>query len=466
MVMRMLAQWPEIHATPPHPASFYTERSMIPKIPVSNRTRSQALQQRAERFFPGGVNSPVRAFRAVGGAPPFVERAEGAWITDADGNRYIDYFGSWGPMILGHAFPPVVEAIERAARNSASFGASTAAEGDLAERVVACYPAIEKLRFVSSGTEATMSAIRLARAATGRKIIVKFEGCYHGHSDGLLVKAGSGVATFGIPGSAGVPDEIAHLTLALPFNDLGAVEAAFAAHPGAIAAVILEPIVGNAGCIPPFSGYLAGLRALTAHEGALLIVDEVMTGFRVALGGALELYGVDADLVTLGKIVGGGLPVGVFGGKRVLMDMLAPLGPVYQAGTLSGNPLAMAAGSATVSYLQEHATEVYPRLEATAKAVTEGVAAEAAKAGVALTVNRVGAMWTWFFTPDPVTNYDEAAKSDTAAFGRVHRAMLEQGVWLPPSQFEAAFLSTAHGEEETAATIDAARQAFKAIPAF
>jgi glutamate-1-semialdehyde 2,1-aminomutase len=429
------------------------------------RTRSQALQQRAERFFPGGVNSPVRAFRAVGGAPPFIESAEGAWLTDADGNRYIDYFGSWGPMILGHAFPPVVEAIERVARRSASFGASTGAEADLAERVVACFPAIEKMRFVSSGTEATMSAIRLARAATGRNVIVKFEGCYHGHADGLLVKAGSGVATFGIPGSAGVPDEVAHLTLALPYNDLSAVEAAFAVHPGAIAAIILEPVVGNAGCIAPAPGYLAGLRALTAREGALLIADEVMSGFRVALGGALELYGVDADLVTLGKIVGGGLPVGVFGGKRALMDVLAPLGPVYQAGTLSGNPLAMAAGIATVSYLQEHADEVYPQLEATSKAVTEGVAAEAAKAGVPLTLNRVGAMWTWFFTPHPVTNYEEAAKSDTAAFGRFHRSMLDQGVWLPPSQFEAAFLSTAHGQAETAATIAAASEAFKAVKA-
>jgi glutamate-1-semialdehyde 2,1-aminomutase len=405
----------------------------------------------------------VRAFRAVGGAPPFIESAKGAWIIDADGNRYIDYFGSWGPMILGHAFPPVVEAIERAARNSASFGASTAAEADLAERIVACFPAIEKLRFVSSGTEATMSAIRLARAATGRKIVVKFEGCYHGHSDGLLVKAGSGVATFGIPGSAGVPEEIAHLTLALPYNDLAAVEAAFAAHPDAIAAVIIEPIVGNAGCIPPAPGYLAGLRALTAREGALLIVDEVMTGFRVALGGALELYGIDADLVTLGKIVGGGLPVGVFGGKRALVDQLAPLGPVYQAGTLSGNPLAMAAGIATLTYLQEHAAQVYPQLEATAKAIAEGVAAEAAHAGVSITLNRVGAMWTWFFTPGPVTDYSEAARSDVAAFGRFHQAMLDAGVWLPPSQFEAAFVGAAHGEEEVAATVAAAGKALQAV---
>jgi glutamate-1-semialdehyde 2,1-aminomutase len=425
-------------------------------------TRSQELQQRAEHYFPGGVNSPVRAFRAVGGHPPFVESAKGAYLTDADGNRYIDYFGSWGPMILGHAFPPVVEAIERAARKSASFGASTAAESELAERVVACYPKLEKLRFVSSGTEATMSAIRVARAATNRNLIVKFEGCYHGHADGLLVKAGSGVATLGIPGSAGVPDQIAHLTLALPYNDLFAVEAAFAAHTGEIAAVILEPVVGNAGCIAPAEGYLDGLRAITRREGALLIADEVMTGFRVALGGAVERYGMDPDLITLGKIVGGGLPVGVFGGKREFMDLLAPLGPVYQAGTLSGNPLAMAAGLATVGYLQDHAGEVYPRIEATAKAVFDGVAAEAKKAGVPLTTNRVGAMGTWFFTPGPVTDYDSAAKSDTAMFGRFHRAMLEQGVWLPPSQFEAAFLGTAHGDAEVKATIAAAGEAFKA----
>jgi glutamate-1-semialdehyde 2,1-aminomutase len=436
---------------------------MSSQLPAPSLPRSQVLQQRAERFFPGGVNSPVRAFGAVGGAPPFVERAEGAWLIDADGNRYIDYFGSWGPMILGHAFPPVVEAIERAARNSASFGASTAAEADLAERVTACFPAIEKMRFVSSGTEATMSAIRLARAATGRKIIVKFEGCYHGHADGLLVKAGSGVATFGIPGSAGVPEEIARLTLALPYNDLSAVETAFAAYPDAIAAVILEPVVGNAGCIAPAAGYLAGLRALTQREGALLIADEVMTGFRVSLGGACQLYSLDPDLVTLGKIVGGGLPVGIFGGKRAYMDLLAPLGPVYQAGTLSGNPLAMAAGIATVGYLQAHAGEVYPRLEATAKAVAEGVAAEAARAGVPLTLNRVGSMWTWFFTAGSVTDYAQAAQSDTAAFGRFHHAMLNQGVWLPPSQFEAAFLSTAHGKEEVATTIAAAKEYFSAV---
>jgi glutamate-1-semialdehyde 2,1-aminomutase len=436
---------------------------MSSKPSTPRLARSHALQERAERFFPGGVNSPVRAFRAVGGDPPFIERAKGAYLHDVDGKSYIDYFGSWGPMILGHAFPPVVEAIERAARNSASFGASTAAEGDLAERILACYPVIEKLRFVSSGTEATMSAIRVARAATNRKIIIKFEGCYHGHADGLLVKAGSGVATFGIPGSAGVPDEIAHLTHALPYNDLAAVEAAFDAHPDRIAAVILEPVVGNAGCISPAPGYLRGLRELTEREGALLIVDEVMTGFRVALGGACERYQIDPDLVTLGKIVGGGLPVGVFAGKRRYMDLLAPLGPVYQAGTLSGNPLAMAAGIATISYLQGHADAVYPQIEKTAGAVAEGVAEEAAKADIPMTLNRVGAMWTWFFTPDGVTNYDEAAKSDTAAFGRFHRAMLEKGVWLPPSQFEAMFLGVAHEEADVRATIEAARATFQVI---
>ncbi|MGO8757504.1 MAG: glutamate-1-semialdehyde 2,1-aminomutase [Terracidiphilus sp.] len=452
-----------------------------------HRARSQELQQRAERLFPGGVNSPVRAFRAVGGDPPFIERAEGAYLYDVDGNRYIDYFGSWGPMILGHAFPPVVEAIQRAARNSTSFGASTAAEGDLAERIAACYPAIEKMRFVSSGTEATMSAIRLARAVTGRKIVVKFEGCYHGHSDGLLVKAGSGVATFGIPGSAGVPKEIARLTLALPYNDLkaarnalasqstdvsvlssyqndfSALKAAFVAHPNSVAAVIVEPIVGNAGCIPPARGYLAGLRKLTERHGALLIVDEVMTGFRVALGGACELYGLEPDLVCLGKIVGGGLPVGVFGGKREFMDQLAPLGPVYQAGTLSGNPLAMAAGLATVRYLQEHAREVYPRLEAASKALAEGVAQEAARLRIPLATNRVGSMWTWFFTKGPVSNYARASRSNTAAFAHFHRALLDRGVWLPPSQFEAAFMSCAHTDADVQATIEAAHWALRSL---
>ncbi|HEX4004906.1 MAG TPA: glutamate-1-semialdehyde 2,1-aminomutase [Acidobacteriaceae bacterium] len=423
-----------------------------------DRSRSHELQQRAERYFPGGVNSPVRAFRAVGGEPPFVERAAGAYLWDADGNRTIDYFGSWGPMILGHAFPPVVAAIQKAAERSASFGASTAAEGDLAERVVAAYPSVEKLRFVSSGTEATMSAIRVARAFTGRKFIVKFEGCYHGHADGLLVKAGSGVATFGIPGSAGVPEETAHFTLAVPFNDVAAVEAALAAH--AVACVIVEPVVGNAGCIPPAAGYLEALRRLTEQHGALLIFDEVMTGFRVALGGAQELYGIQPDLTTLGKILGGGLPCGAFGGRAEVMDLLAPLGPVYQAGTLSGNPLAMAAGVAMLDYLREHRAEVYARLEATSAAVAEGVALAAARVGIAMTTNRVGAMWTWFFMGGPVTNYEQAAQSDTARFGVFHRGMLEAGVWLPPSQFEAAFVGTAHTEEDVRATVEAAGAVF------
>ncbi len=425
--------------------------------------RSQELRQRAEQLFPGGVNSPVRAFRAVGGDPPFVERAEGAYLWDADGNRYIDYCGSWGPMILGHAVPAVVEAIREAAGRSASFGASTASEGDLAELVTACYPALGKLRFVSSGTEATMSAIRLARAFTGRKYVIKFEGCYHGHADGLLVKAGSGVATFGIPGSAGVPEETAHFTLALPYNDAAAVEAAFAAHRGEIACVIVEPVVGNAGCIPPEPGYLEALRELTAGEGALLIFDEVMTGFRVALGGAQERYGIRPDLTTLGKILGGGLPCGAFGGRAEIMDQLAPLGPVYQAGTLSGNPLAMAAGVATVSHLREHRAEVYARLERLSAGVADGVAEAAAGCGIPLTTNRVGAMFTWFFTSEPVRDFNGAARSDTQRFAAFHRAMLEAGVWLPPSQFEAAFVSAAHTDGDVRETVNAARSALAAM---
>jgi glutamate-1-semialdehyde 2,1-aminomutase len=425
--------------------------------------RSRELQKRAESLFPGGVNSPVRAFRAVGGEPPFLVRAEGAHLWDADGNRYVDYFGSWGPMILGHAFPPAVAAIQKAAAHGASFGASTPSEGDLAELVIAAYPSIEKLRFVSSGTEATMSAIRLARAFTKRKFIIKFEGCYHGHADGLLVKAGSGVATFGIPGSAGVPEEIAHFTLALPFNDIAAVEAVFDARPDSIAAIILEPVVGNAGTISPRPGYLQALRELTKREGALLIFDEVMTGFRVAYGGAQALYEIEPDMTTLGKIIGGGLPCGAFGGRQEIMNMLAPLGPVYQAGTLSGNPLAMAAGIATVGHLAAHRDEVYPRLEHLSRAVAEGVEEEAESAGVSVVTNRVGAMWTWFFTDGQVRDFDGAAASDTAAFGRFHRAMLDAGFWLPPSQFEAAFLGTAHTDHDVAATIAAAREAFAAV---
>jgi glutamate-1-semialdehyde 2,1-aminomutase len=425
--------------------------------------KSREFQLRAERFLPGGVDSPVRAFRAVGGAPPFHVSAEGAYLWVADGNRYLDYFGSWGPMILGHAYPPVVEAIQRAAANGASFGASTPTEGELAEMVVSAVPSIEKLRFVSSGTEATMSAIRVARAYTGRKYIVKFEGCYHGHSDGLLVKAGSGVATFGIPGSAGVPEEIVHFTLALPFNDVAAVEAAFALHKDEIACVIVEPVVGNMGCVPPAPGYLEALRRITADAGTVLIFDEVMTGFRVALGGAQGLYGIKPDMTTLGKIIGGGLPCGAFGGRAEIMDLLAPLGPVYQAGTLSGNPLAMAAGIATVGELIWREGEIYAHLERVSAAVASGVAAEAAVAGVSVVTNRVGSMFTWFFTETPVHDWETAATSDTALFGRFHRAMLDAGVWLPPSQFEAMFLGTAHGEAEVAETIAAAHRVFAEV---
>jgi glutamate-1-semialdehyde 2,1-aminomutase len=426
---------------------------------------SLELERRAEGYFPGGVNSPVRAFRAVGGHPPFVVRGEGAYLFDADGNRYVDLFGSWGPMILGHAYPPVVEAIREAAGRGASFGASHAGEASLAEMVRSCFPSVEKMRFVSSGTEACMSAIRLARGFTGRNFVIKFEGCYHGHADALLVKAGSGVATLGIPGSAGVPEETAMHTLALPYNDLGAVEAAFAAWPGEIACVIVEPVVGNAGTIAPRAGYLAGLRRLCTEHGALLILDEVMTGFRVSLGGAQRLYagelGTGPDLTTLGKILGGGLPCGAFGGRAEVMDMLAPLGPVYQAGTLSGNPLAMAAGVATIGYLMEHESEIYARLERVTREIAEGVGELAREAGVAITVNRMGSMFTWFFTGQAVTDFASAASSDTEAFAGFHRRMLEAGVWLPPSQYEAAFVGAAHGALEVERVLEAARGALK-----
>ncbi len=346
-----------------------------------NLTKSRALQKRAEQLIPGGVNSPVRAFRSVGSDPPFLVRGEGAHVWDADGNRYIDYVGSWGPLILGHSNPEVIEAIVQAARNGTSFGASTPSEADLAALVTEAFPAIEKVRFVSSGTEATMSAIRLARAATGRKIIVKFEGCYHGHSDALLVKAGSGVATLGIPGSAGVPEEFVAFTLALPYNNPDAVEAAFAKFKGQIACVIVEPVVGNMGCVPPRPGYLEALREITTREGALLIFDEVMTGFRVAFGGASELYNIKPDLTTLGKIIGGGLPVGAYGGPANIMDLVAPVGPVYQAGTLSGNPLAMAAGIAVLGQLKAGREQFYRQLDENADKLVAGVTAAAQRGG-------------------------------------------------------------------------------------
>jgi glutamate-1-semialdehyde 2,1-aminomutase len=426
---------------------------------------SRKLQKRAEQVLPGGVNSPVRAFGAVGGDAPFIVRGEGSQIFDADGNRYIDYVGSWGPMILGHAAPPVIEAVTRAARNGTSFGASTPGEADLAEMVIAAFPHLEKVRFVNSGTEATMSAIRLARAYTQRKYIVKFEGCYHGHADALLVKAGSGVATLGIPGSAGVPEEFTQFTLALPFNDTDALERAFAKFKHQIACVIVEPVVGNMGCVPPAGGYLEALRAITRREQSILIFDEVMTGFRLAFGGAQELYSITPDVTTMGKIIGGGLPVGAYGGPSEIMGLVAPLGPMYQAGTLSGNPLAMAAGVAALEYLREHKQEIYPRLERLSSELVTGVAAAAKQAGIAMTHNRVGSMFTWFFAPGPVTDWGSASKSDPEAFGRFFRSMLDGGFYLPPSQFEAAFLSAAHSEEDVRQTVAAAKQAFQLVHA-
>jgi glutamate-1-semialdehyde 2,1-aminomutase len=425
---------------------------------------SRKLQARAEKLIPGGVNSPVRAFRAVGGDPPFIVRGEGSHIWDADGNKYIDYVGSWGPLLLGHAEPTVIEAVIAAARRGTSYGASTPAEADLAELVASAFPHVGKVRFVSSGTEATMSAIRLARAFTKRKYIVKFEGCYHGHADALLVKAGSGVATLGIPGSAGVPEEFTQFTLALPYNDICALDQTFEKFKHQIACVIVEPVVGNMGCVPPERRYLEALRAITAHDKSLLIFDEVMTGFRLAFGGAQELYGIQSDLTTMGKIIGGGLPVGAYGGPAEIMDMVAPLGTMYQAGTLSGNPAAMAAGYAMLTYLREH-QEIYAKLDRLAAEVVEGVAAAAKDAGVILSHNRVGSMFTWFFTAGPVSDWKSAAKSDTEAFGRFFRAMLENGIYLPPSQFEAAFMSAAHTENDVQQTIAAAKQAFATVAA-
>ena len=424
---------------------------------------SHALQQRAETFFPGGVNSPVRAFRAVGGEPPMIVSGEGARMTDADGNRYIDYVLSWGPLMLGHCAPEVVAAVMEAARKGTSFGASTPAEADLAEQVIEAFPSMEKVRFVSSGTEATMSAIRLARAATGRKYIVKFEGCYHGHSDALLVKAGSGVATFGIPGSAGVPEEFVKFTLALPYNNVAALEEALSKFKDQIACVIIEPVVGNMGCVPPKAGYLEAVRKLTARDGSLLIFDEVMTGFRVSYGGAQQLYNIKPDLTTLGKVIGGGLPVGAYGGPAALMNQISQLGPVYQAGTLSGNPLAMAAGLAMLKTLGAGRETIYPALNARAAKLVTGVADAAHAAGISITANQVGSMFTWFFTDHEVFDWDTAAPCNTELFGRFHRGMLDSGVWLPPSQFEAAFLSTAHTDEDINATIAAARAVFGAI---
>jgi glutamate-1-semialdehyde 2,1-aminomutase len=424
-------------------------------------TRSQALWTEAQTLIPGGVNSPVRAFKSVGAEPIFIARAEGATLWDVDGNRYVDYIGSWGPMILGHGHPAVRAALHAAVDGGTSYGAPSAGEVELARLITRIYPAIEQVRLVNSGTEATMSALRLARAATGREKIVKYVGCYHGHADMLLVQAGSGVATLGLPDSPGVTPGAVANTLTLPFNDGEALEALFQAEGDRIAAVIVEPVVGNAGTLLPEPGYLEQLREVTRRHGALLIFDEVMTGFRVALGGAQERFGIVPDLTCLGKIVGGGVPVGAYGGRRDLMSWVAPAGPMYQAGTLSGNPLATAAGIATLTELL--APGVYERLEATAAELVAGLAERARAAGVTVTINRVGSMFTVFFHPGPVMDWDTASKSDREAFGRFFRAMLAAGVYWPPSQFEAAFVSLAHGPEEIARTLSAAEQAFRAV---
>ena len=435
----------------------------MPSTTMRKTEQSRRLQQRAESMIPGGVNSPVRAFRYVATDPLFIVRGKGSHVWDADENEYIDYIGSWGPLILGHAEPNVLDAIVSAACNGTSFGASTPTEADLAELVLGAFPSMQKVRFVSSGTEATMSAIRLARAYTKRKYIIKFEGCYHGHADPLLVKAGSGVATLGIPGSAGVLEEVSQFTIALPFNDTEALEQAFNKYRHQIACVIVEPVVGNMGCVPAADDYLVGLRLITERERSVLIFDEVMTGFRVAFGGAQELYNIKPDLTTLGKIIGGGLPVGAYAGSKEIMDMVAPLGPMYQAGTLSGNPLAMAAGCAMLKQLRDRKTEIYPKLEKLSAELVDGVAAAAKDAGVPITHNRVGSMFTWFFQQGSVTDWDSASKSDTEVFARFFREMLDRGVYLPPSHYEAAFLGSAHTEEDVQRTVTAAKLAFAAM---
>jgi glutamate-1-semialdehyde 2,1-aminomutase len=422
-------------------------------------SRSDSLFAKAQRVIPGGVNSPVRAFRGVGGTPFFVSRAEGCRITDVDGRTYIDFLGSWGPLILGHSAPSLLEAVGEALRRGTSYGAPTEGEVELAELISRTVPSMEMVRLVSSGTEAAMSAIRLARGATGREAIVKFEGCYHGHADSLLVKAGSGGATFGVPDSLGVPAALAALTVTVPFNDLHAVTGVMAARGREVAAIIVEPVAGNMGVVPPAPGFLQGLRALCDAHGALLIFDEVITGFRVAHGGAQALYGVRPDLTCLGKIIGGGLPVGAYGGVRTVMERVAPLGGVYQAGTLSGNPLAVAAG---LSALRALATpDVYERLEHGGAQLQAGLENAAKSAGVPLTVNRVGSMLTGFFTDVPVTDYASAKRSDTTRYGRFFHAMLDGGVFLAASQFEAAFVSLAHGAADLDEASAIARKAFQ-----
>jgi glutamate-1-semialdehyde 2,1-aminomutase len=428
--------------------------------PEKDQNKSAKLFSRAIELMPGGVNSPVRAFRGVGGTPLFIQSASGPFITDADGRRFIDYVGSWGPMILGHADEEVVTALAAVTAKGTSFGAPNELEIELAEEIIDAVPSIQMVRMVNSGTEATMSAIRLARGATGRDKLVKFEGCYHGHADSLLVKAGSGVATLGLPDSPGVPASLAQHTLNCSFNDVAALEEIFARHQD-IAAVIIEPVAGNMGVVAPQKGFLDAVRELTSKHGALLIFDEVMTGFRVARGGAQERYGVSPDITCLGKIIGGGLPVGAYGGSGELMRNVAPAGSIYQAGTLSGNPLAMTAGLVTLRRLKDRTT--YETLETRSARLSEGVASAAKEAGIKTVTNRVGSMWTTFFNEGPVTNWTTASKSDRDAYGRFFHAMLAQGVYLAPSQFEAGFVSLAHTDEIIDQTIAAVRIAFKSL---
>ncbi|MGE8278956.1 MAG: glutamate-1-semialdehyde 2,1-aminomutase [Stenotrophomonas sp.] len=428
-----------------------------------NHAQSHALFTRAQTLLPGGVNSPVRAFKSVGGEPFFVQRADGAYLHDVDGNAYIDYVGSWGPMIVGHNHPTVREAVQQAISNGLSFGAPCAAEVTMAETITQLVPSCEMVRMVNSGTEATLSAIRLARGATGRNKIVKFEGCYHGHGDSFLVKAGSGMLTLGVPTSPGVPAGLSELTLTLPYNDFDAATALFEQQGKEIAGLIIEPVVGNANCIPPREGYLQHLRALCTQYGALLIFDEVMTGFRVALGGAQAYYGITPDLTTFGKIIGGGMPVGAYGGRRELLSQIAPAGPIYQAGTLSGNPVAMAAGLAMLQLVQ--APGFHERLTAATNTLCDGLEAAARDAGVAVTTNRVGGMFGLFFTHEKVDTYAQATACDIKAFNVFFHAMLERGVFLAPSAYEAGFLSSAHDDAVIEATLVAAREAFRVVAA-
>ena len=425
------------------------------------KTKSEKLWKQAQRYIPGGVNSPVRAFKGVGGSPIFVERGKGPKIWDVDGKQYIDHVCSWGPLILGHAHKEVAARLKKVISEGTSFGIPTERETDLARMVVRAVPSIEKVRLVSSGTEAVMSAIRLARGFTKRSLIIKFEGCYHGHADGLLVKAGSGATTLGVPTSPGVPAEYASCTMTLPYNDVDAVAKACKRYGKKIAAIILEPIAGNMGVVPPADGYLESLRKITKKHGILLIFDEIITGFRVAYGGAQSLYKIKPDLTTLGKIIGGGLPVGAYGGRADIMDHMAPVGPVYQAGTLSGNPLAVEAGLATLEILSRPGT--YKQLGNLAKKMGDGLGEAADKAGIPNYRTRVGSMMCMFFTGDPVNNYEDALKCDTALYGKYFHKMLERGVYLAPSQFEAAFVSLAHTEKDIDKTLRAARQSLKEI---